>query len=386
MCGGSDAPAPPDPWETAKAQAQFSEEAAKAQARINAVDQYGPMGSTTYQRNPDGTPASQTVSLSPQMQQWLDAQFGASTKLQNATSNQLNFLPQDKFQLPGDISAKQFTTDAYGADLVDPSKWSNVSDVARASYDQAKSMFEPDLAEARNQMEVTLAQRGIKPGDEIYNREMDRLDRNSSNAYTQAGRQATLDAGAEQSRRAGLATQANTFGQNQYQTELGNRLLERSQPFQEASALMGNTPQFGQPSFMQTGQANVSAPDYIGASNTAYQGQLANWQAEQNKWSSIAGLAGTAGKAVMMMSDEDLKEDRHASDGEQVLAAFRAMPVDDYRYKDDAQAEYGLPERRTGPMAQDWAQLFEGDGETIDVGDYLGKLASAVKALEARTA
>lgn len=392
MCGGSDAPAPPDPEKTAAAQAKYNEQAALAQARINAVDQYGPMGSTTYERNPDGSPKSQTVNLSPQMQSWLDSQFGASTKLQNATSKQLDYLPTDKFQLPTGPSATDYARNAYGADILDTSKFSDTGAVAQASYDQAKSMFEPDLAQARKQNEVTLAQRGIKPGDEIYRDEMDRLERGANNAYTQAGRQATLDAGAEQSRRANLAGQANTFGQNQYQTNLGNTLLERQQPFQEASALMGNTPQFGQPSFMQTGQNNVASPDYIGASNTAYQGQLANWQADQQKWSSIAGLAGTAGKAAMMMSDEDLKEDRHASDGEGVLAAFREMPVDDYRYKDDAQAEYGLPEQRTGPMAQDWAQLFDndngaGDGpEQIDIGDYLGKLASAVKALEARTA
>ena len=66
--------------------------------------------------------------------------------------------------------------------------------------------------------------------------------------------------------------------------------------------------------------------------------------------------------------------------------AFRGMPVDDYRYRKEAQDEFNLPEHRTGTMAQDWAEEFGGDGHTIDMGDAIGKLMAAVKALDKRTA
>jgi hypothetical protein len=385
MCGGSDAPEPPDPWETAAAQAKFSKEAAIESAKISAVDQYGPFGSTVYQRNPDGTPSSQTVNLSPQMQAWLDSQFGASTKLQNTTSRQLDFLPQDKFQLPGDVSADGYARGAFGDELLDPSSFSDTRGIAQASYDQAKSLFQPDIEQRRKQTEAMLTRRGINPGDEIWQDEVAAIDRNENNLTSQASRQATLDAGNEQSRRVNTATQALNYGNNAYQTNLGNQMLERQQPFQEASALMGNTPQFGTPAFMNTAQTNVAAPDFAGARELQYKGQMANWEADQAKWGSIAGLFGSGAKAASMMSDENLKEDRSTADGEAILSAFREMPVDDYRYKDEARAQFDLPERRTGPMAQDYAEQFDGDGETIDLGDMLGKLLAGVKALDART-
>jgi hypothetical protein len=62
------------------------------------------------------------------------------------------------------------------------------------------------------------------------------------------------------------------------------------------------------------------------------------------------------------------------------------MPVDDYDYKKRAVDSGAAPEgRRTGPMAQDWAKEFGGDGKTVDVAQMLGKLAGAVKGLEERT-
>lgn len=320
------------------------------------------------------------------MQAWLDSQFGSSTKLQDATSRQLDFLPQDKFQLPGDVDAAGYARQAFGDAIIDPSRFGDTSDIARTSYEQQKSLFQPDIDQAKKEAEVMLAQRGIPVGSEIWNDEMGRLDRQASQAYSGASRQATLDAGQEQSRLVNQATQAQNFGSNAYQTNLSNELLQRNQPFSEAAALMGTTPQFQTPSFMNTAQSNVQTPDFIGAQNASHAANMANWQAGQNKFSSIAGLAGTGIQAAAMFSDEDMKEDRSAADGEAILNAFREMPVDDYAYKDEAQTAFDLPERRTGTMAQDYAEHFGGDGHMIDVGDAVGKLMAAVKALDKRTA
>jgi hypothetical protein len=383
MCGGADVPEAPDPYATAEAQSKYNIEAAKAAAGLNAVDQYGPMGSTTYQRNPDGTPKSQTVALSPEVEQWLNAQFGSATKLQNATSKQLDFLPQDKFALPTGTDARGYASQAFGEGVIDPASF-DASKIAQTSYDAQKARFEPDLADSKKQKEVELSQRGIPVGSDIWEKEMSRQDRTEGDLYSQASRQAELDAGAEQTRRTNQATQALNFGSNQYQTDVGNQLLERSRPYEEAAALMGTTPQFSTPSFMNTGQQNVAAPDYLGAVNQNYNQQMAQYQAnqanQQGMMKSIGGIAGT----IAAMSDENTKEDRESADGEAILAAFRGLPVDDYRYKDEAQEAYGLPEHRTGPMAQDYARTFDGDGRTVDIGDAVGKLIAAVKALDQR--
>lgn len=86
------------------------------------------------------------------------------------------------------------------------------------------------------------------------------------------------------------------------------------------------------------------------------------------------------------LSDENEKENRVDADVEDILASFRKMPVDDYDYKDRAVDSGAAPDgRRTGPMAQDWAKEFGGDGKTVDIAQMLGKLAGAVKGLEERT-
>lgn len=350
---------------------------------MGTVDQYSPFGSTTYERGPDGLPTSQTVNLSPEVQSWLDSQFAASGGLSDAALNQIGYLPQDRFQLPSGPSATDYATGAFGTELLDPSTFSDLGGIRDASYAEAKSLFEPDLADARNRQEVQLAQRGIPVGSEIYNQEMDRLDRQANQAYSGAARQATLDAGNEQSRRFNTALQGQTFGQNQYQTNLSNDLLERNQPYAEASALLGTNPSFQTPSFMNTPTQAISSPDYQGQVNANYKNELAN---KNSMWNTIGNIASTA--APFFLSDEDMKEDREPADGEMILASFREMPVDDFRYRDEAQIMFGLPEHRTGTMAQDYEEHFpEGsDGHIIDMSDAIGKLMASIKALDRRTA
>jgi len=89
-----------------------------------------------------------------------------------------------------------------------------------------------------------------------------------------------------------------------------------------------------------------------------------------------------------IFSSEDLKENRSPADGEELLTAFRDVPVDDYDYKPEAQAALDLPESRTGPMAQDYEGAFGGqgsDGTMIDGPDLLGKALAMLKALDDRT-
>ncbi len=180
------------------------------------------------------------------------------------------------------------------------------------------------------------------------------------------------------------------YGNNAYQQNLSNVLLERNQPFAEASALLGTSPNFQTPQFMNTQALNVQTPDYLGVVNqnsrNAAQIQAAQMQANAQSSGGMWNAIGSIGAAALpLLSDENEKEDRRPADGESILFSIRGMPVDDYRYKDSAQAEYGVPEHRTGPMAQDWAEEFGGDGRTIDMADGFGKILAALKALDART-
>ena len=104
-------------------------------------------------------------------------------------------------------------------------------------------------------------------------------------------------------------------------------------------------------------------------------------------FASILG-GGLALASKLPWSDERMKEDRTPADGEQILSAFEKLPVDDYKYKEEFQDKLALPEERTGPMAQDVAQLFgpeASDGSRIDMADVMGKIMAAIKALDERT-
>lgn len=110
--------------------------------------------------------------------------------------------------------------------------------------------------------------------------------------------------------------------------------------------------------------------------------------------SSIWGTVGSAFLQAlpMMLSDERLKTDVKDVDPEKVLKDISKLRPKDYAYTKDAQETYGVPERRHGHMAHEYAEAFGekpkefADGFAgIDIGDELGKLMIAVQGLEART-
>lgn len=99
------------------------------------------------------------------------------------------------------------------------------------------------------------------------------------------------------------------------------------------------------------------------------------------------GLLGSLGGAVsglgtMFLSDEDAKEDRKSADTDSILEMFADLPIDTYRYKEGKGD--GGKEPRIGPMAQDWAKMFGGDGKTIPMPQAIGMLMAAVKELAMR--
>lgn len=99
----------------------------------------------------------------------------------------------------------------------------------------------------------------------------------------------------------------------------------------------------------------------------------------------IAGGLGAAAGAYAA-SNRDWKEDFEAVEDEDILDKFRNLTVEKYRYKPEVREAIGDDGReRIGPMAQDWAKEFGGDGKIVPMPEMLGALTSAVRALEART-
>ena len=101
--------------------------------------------------------------------------------------------------------------------------------------------------------------------------------------------------------------------------------------------------------------------------------------------SQIAGLGLAA--AGLFQSDMNLKEDRYAAeDPEETLGALASLPVERWRYKPEVrEALNDNGGEHIGPMAQDFAAAFGGDGKTIDIVNGFGVILNALKGLEART-
>lgn len=347
MCGSSSKPAAPDPVATANAQYKYNTKAMQDTLKANTLNQTGPMGSVTWQRDANGMPTGQTITLSDDVQNWLNNQFGLSGSVGNAALDQAAKLPTEAFSL---------------------SNIPSTAEIAQGLYKQQSDLLKPQFNEQANAVEVQLANRGLPVGSEAYNLEKNRLERSQNTALTNAANNATAAAGQEQQR------------------QIGNMLMEYKLPYEQLQALETLTPKFVLPGFQQVPNVQAQSPDYTSAVNNNYAQQMKDYnQGQQSLWSGISGLGSAA--MPFLLSDERMKEDRKPADGESILMILRDMPVDDYRYKDEAQAALGVPEHRTGPMAQDveeaWPEIS--DGHMIDLPGLVGKLASAIKALEART-
>jgi len=340
-----DAPAVPDAAQTSAQQTAANIAAARETAKMNAIDQTNAYGSTTFLRDENGVPIGQTSTLSPELQKILEGKQGQALGINDATSQLIGNLDTNGINAPG------------------------VNDVGRNAYESIAGWLRPEFEQQNKQLGIQLDQRGLPIGSEARAAAEGAAQRNQNQALTQAAAQAQVQGANEQNT---LFNQEVTKNQNGYQNLA-----------QLLSANPGNSLLSSAPGAINTSPVNVAATDVAGNVYKSYQAQAA---AEQQKQQNIMGAVQGAASMAMMFSDENYKENRQPADGESVLLRFRDLPVDHYDYKQEARDEINLPESRTGPMAQDWARQFGGDGHEIDMGDMMGQMLAAIKALDARTA
>lgn len=349
MCGGSK-PSAPDPAQTANAQYGYNKQAMLDTLKYNTLNQTNPYGSVTWQRDANGVPTGQTISLSPDVQNWLNNQFGLSSGVGSAALSQVGNLPTSPFSL---------------------SNIPSTADIAQGLYKQSSDLLKPQFDQQTNALNVQLAQRGLPIGSEASDLATKQLQANQNTALTNAANNATAAAGQEQQR------------------QIGNALTQYMLPYQQLQTLEGLTPGYSLPSFQSTPTVQEASPDYTSTVNNNYAQQMKQYtNDQQGLWSGVSGLGSALiGAKPWTWSDENLKEDRSPADGESILMILRGMPVDDYRFKDEAQEALGVPEHSTGPMAQDLQEAWPetSDGHTVNISAVLGKALAAIKALDART-
>lgn len=284
--GGSSAP---DPTTTAQAQGAANIEAARATTAMNRANQFTPWGSQTWSQDPNNPDAwTSTVSLSPEQQALLDQQNRISTglggaqeaalgRVQNIMSSGIDYgaLPQalsfDEAMARGGAGLYN-PTQMYGGaeqlaggarDLATKSAW-NFSDqlgtampgvervgglqdyqgpqgamptssdayrqqIQDALYSQQQSRLDPRFSQAGSDLESRLAAQGITQGSEAYNREIQNLGRERTDAYQQAMNQAIAGGEAAIAGQYGRDLAARQQGTTEANLEFQNALAGRGQ-------------------------------------------------------------------------------------------------------------------------------------------------------------
>ncbi|QRY69171.1 tail fiber domain-containing protein [Ensifer sp. PDNC004] len=417
--GKPKAPTPPDPAKTAAAQTGTNIGTAIANQTLGNVNQVTPDGALTYDQT--GTkkwtdPTSgkiydlptytATQTLSAGQQAIKDQTDKASLNLatlasgQSARLNDLLGRPVDLSGAPaaGDpskIGLPQYTNYITGPNLqTDIGNTGSITksydaDIDTTRYENAlMERMNPQLERSRAALETQLANQGLQPGSEAYNRALDTATRQENDARIGV----VLNAGQEQSRLAGLARDKATFenaaqGQNFQQalaaagfgndakqqtfqnantTTAANNALsdqrfnaqqaqmtaqnnarsqylnelyaQRNQPINEISSLLSGAQVTG-PNFVNAQGVQVPTVDYAGLVNQDYQNRLGAYQTKQAQSGGlIGGLLGFGGQ-LASLSDKRAKKDIKK------VGELKGHGLYEYRYRgkhDDGQRHIGV--------------------------------------------
>lgn len=334
MGGGGSSSAPTfNAQQTAQQQTQSNVQTGVANSILNNTNQVTPYGNLTYAQtgttNVGGNDVpsyTATQTLSPEQQSMLQRQNNLSIKaldtadpvlgnIYNTIQKPLSFSGAPSVSesgLFGQLPQKAVDA-ASGLGYQGPS---NVDQANTDAYNALTSRSNIDLGRARDAQNVQLANQGIAPGSEAWNRATEMQDR----AVTDASNQATINAGTIASQNVNNAANisgaknaaagqqgnlwtsaANIAGtdfsqqqalRNQY---INETTAQRNSPLQDYSTLMGFSG-ITQPQFTNTPQGQIPQTDVTMPAIAQFQGQQNAWnQQQQNSQATQGGLFGLGG-------------------------------------------------------------------------------------------
>lgn len=330
--GKKSSPPAPDYGAAAAQQAQSSKEVTNMQTWANRPDQVTPWGSTSWTPSSQVDPATgqnvtkwtQTTKLDPRAQGALDDQFAIQSG-RSAGAKDLLSQASNNFQKPIDWNSFTPTyTPGNREGQVQTSVAGPSGDIRDKAQEAVWQRQQPAFQQQRDASLTRLANMGITPGSEQYNREMNRLDFSENQgrlAAIESGRaEAGQDFGQNLARgqfanqatqlQQGLGEEFGRFSGQQRQQQIAEEQTRRAQTLNELNALLTgqqvNMP--GMPNF-QSAQRSEGLQS-LNAAQLGYQANLDAFNSQQQGLgSTIGGLAQIGGTAAMFMSDPDLKHD-----------------------------------------------------------------------------
>lgn len=278
--GKSSTPSAPDPVATANAQTQSNIATANNNAVLNRINQYTPYGSSVYDvTGYNGTTPeySQTLTLSPEQQQLYDKYTQGQNALADTALGQLNNVQANfaqPFSLRNDPTKTDFTTATNNA--------------RDAAYKTATNYLNPYYAEQQSNLNAQLANAGLSPGGEAYDRAQGDFQRNRDLAYSQAESQAF-----------GQGLQAQNQGFNQGLQGAGLQFAEYNQPLSTYNALITGA-QPTNPTFQSIPGVSQAGVDVAGITNQGYQNQLAASQQRNAATNNLYSLGGSLAALALL--------------------------------------------------------------------------------------
>ena len=298
MCAPS-APAPTPPAETSAAATGTNVSTAVANAYLTNMDETGPNGSKDFSQN-----GTQTITDPYTGQTYEVPTFSVSTTLspeQQLIADQQNLANLNLSTLGADLSGQ------LGQQLTQNFSLGNEETEAYL-YELGSARLDPQFAQAEADLQAKLANQGIMPGTEAYNREMTLLSQQENDAYNQL-----------------LLT-----GRSQASQEL---LAQDNQRINQISALLTGG-QVSQPTFT-TGNSITPAATTDNASIIANADAAAAAAAAQSQAATASMIGGLGG--LFALSDERAKTDE-----KKIGETEDGMGIYSFKYNGSPKTEIGL--------------------------------------------
>ena len=243
----SSAPAAPDPYATAAAQASANSAAVRESALMNQIGQNTPYGNLFYSGEIGSPDRAVNTTLAPAQQAMLDQQNAASLQYGEIANKQLGAVA-DQFSSPADFSS------LGGVPQAGQEAWQN-------SYDALVARNQPRADRQLSAMQTQLSNQGLDAGSAAYGTAMEDYNR-GQNDFGLAAQQAAM----------GQQTQQYNLDSAAYAQGLGSLMTERNQPLNELAALASGQ-QIQNPAFQGQSNYNVGAAPIADAIYGNYQGQ-----------------------------------------------------------------------------------------------------------------
>lgn len=338
---GGSAPAAPDPYETASAEAQF-----------NRVDTYSPSGSGVRYgfTNSDGEFQQGTA---PQGNQ------SAVKYLESPEETQIREMLE-----PASVALTDRVVQDNIYNMPDAARVQDRSDVAQDIFDRTFSLMAPGIDRANSRLLNNLQGRGIPIGSEAFNETYGNQMRETQDTIARLAMDANINAGNEQSRQ---------FGLDQ---------AERSGSISELVAAMGGG--YNPPSSVPSG--NAASVNYSGLVGEKYRADMAQYNQQQQQAMQTAGTVGTIGAALLKCTRQ-AKDLCGPANTDNAALIVSKLPLHAWTYKEGEAPIGDHGGMHVGPMAEDFQSLTGlGRSDRIDMVDYLGIMTGAMQNILQRTA